>query len=68
MDNIKNNKPFYNMENKKINKKIKKGEKQMVELTLFTNVLTNFYFSQYLFIAGAVYGVMRLLKMLIINK
>lgn len=40
----------------------------MVDITLLTNVLNNFYFTKYLFMAGAVYGVMRLLKMLIINK
>lgn len=56
------------MEDKTSNKKTRKGKKQMVNMTIFAEMLSNFYFSKYLLVASAIYGVFRLVEMLILNK
>lgn len=39
----------------------------MISIELLTNLLINFYFSKYLFVAGTFYGIFRIVRRLITN-
>lgn len=40
----------------------------MIDIEILKNVLTQFYFAPYMFVAIAVYGTFRLVKLLMIGK
>lgn len=40
----------------------------MIDLTIFKNLFTEYYFSKYLFMASCLYGLFRLVGKLILNK
>lgn len=37
----------------------------MIDITILTNLLTQFYFAKYLFIASAIYGIIQCIKGLV---
>lgn len=40
----------------------------MIDINIFTNLFTEYYFSRYLFMASCLYGLFRLVGKLILNK
>lgn len=40
----------------------------MIDLTIFKNIFTEFYFGKWLFMASCFYGLMKLIGKLVLNK
>lgn len=40
----------------------------MISIEIFKNILTEYYFSKYLFMASCIYGLFRLIGKLTLNK
>lgn len=40
----------------------------MITIQIFTDIMTKFYFSKYLFIATTIYGIMQCIKLLVVKR